>query len=133
MDTAEIRVLVVEDYPSMGVMIARILSGAGYSVRSALSGAAALKLCEQEDFDLAVIDIRLPDMDGWELFTELRKRHSLRGVACTTCAAPEDIVRSHALGFDAHMTKPIQLDELLRVVAGVAERGRAEPLSATGS
>ena len=53
----------------------------------------------------------------------------MRAIACTTCAKPEDILRSHTSGFDAHMTKPIQLDDLLRVVAAVAARGPADSLS----
>ena len=129
MNNAPTRILVVEDYPSMGTMISRILSEAGYSVSVALNGSDAVRLCEESDFDVAVIDIRLPDIDGWDLFSALRRRRSVRAIACTTCAKPEDILRSHTSGFDAHMTKPIQLDDLLRVVAAVAARGPADSLS----
>jgi signal transduction histidine kinase len=116
------RVLIVEDNDDARQMLAAMLSLDGHEVRSARSAHAGLALAAESVPDLALIDIRLPDMDGYELARKLRAapdRGRIGLVALTGLAQPEDQQRAFEAGFDAHLVKPVSPDRLRQVIAGL--------------
>lgn len=113
------RVLVVDDNHDALTLLADALSGVGYEVRSAHDGPEALNVAAAFKPQVAVLDIGLPVMDGYELATRLRAMTGLNGlrlIAVTGYGQDSDRRRSGLAGFDAHLVKPVSLEELLRAL-----------------
>ena len=115
---APARVLVVEDHADSRAMLAEILAMEGHHVTAVSDGAAAIEAALASPPDVAIVDIGLHGIDGHEVARRLRSAHgdAIFLIAVTGYGQPEDIAESRAAGFDAHVTKPIPPDELLRVV-----------------
>jgi PAS domain S-box-containing protein len=120
-----LRALVVEDDQDARDLLSELLRGRGVRVTAAASGADALEVLDREIPDVIVSDIAMPGLDGFELIERVRKRPPERGgrvpaVALTAYARPEDRERSLLAGFQAHLSKPVDLEELLSTVANLA-------------
>ena len=114
---APIRILVVEDHEPTRIALTRLLVRRKFEVFSAASCAEASAIAARERVDLLLSDVGLPDGSGYDLMRELRLAHGLRGVALTGYGKDEDIAFSRDAGFTAHLTKPIDvrsLDKVLR-------------------
>jgi len=120
---AGLRVLVVEDDPDARDVLNAMLMAYGAEVTSVESGIAALELTATQTFEVLVTDIGLPDFDGVELLRRLRAgRHAIPGVAVTAFATDDDRRRILASGFEAHVAKPIEPEQLVPAVASAAGR-----------
>jgi signal transduction histidine kinase/ActR/RegA family two-component response regulator len=114
------RILVVDDNADAADMMALLLQQAGYDVRTAPDAESALSAMENWRPDLAVLDIGLPGMDGYELARRMRARPDLadtRLVALTGYGRDTDRARALDAGFDLHMAKPAEPNRLLESVA----------------
>jgi CheY-like chemotaxis protein/anti-sigma regulatory factor (Ser/Thr protein kinase) len=118
---ARTRVLVVDDNNDAAALLKSALEENGYTVSVAEDGPSALRTARRFHPDIALLDIGLPVMDGYELGKRLREQEDeprrLRLVALTGYGLPADRERSVAAGFDAHLVKPVDLDALLRAVS----------------
>ncbi len=113
------RVLVVDDNPDAADTLASTLAALGYATAIAHDGPAAIAEAAGFDPDVAVLDIGLPVMDGYELARRLRARHdSLRLIALTGYGQERDRARAVEAGFEAHLVKPVELPELLDAIRG---------------
>lgn len=111
--TAPLRVLIVEDHPDTADIIARVLRGRGDDVVVAQRLDEARPLLDARRFDLALIDIGLPDGSGAEVIPLLRVRSPhARAVAMTGHCMPHELAALPAAGFDAQLLKPVELDRL---------------------
>lgn len=113
------RALVVDDNEDAAETIAMLLSMWGYSVSVAHDGPTALGLLEQGTFDVGVLDIGLPVMDGYELARRIRERPStrqMRVVALTGYGQDNDRRRSVEYGFDSHLVKPVEASSLAKAL-----------------
>jgi signal transduction histidine kinase/ActR/RegA family two-component response regulator len=110
------RVLVVDDNDDAASLLHEALSALGYEVRTAADGPAALRIAGEFTPAIAVLDIGLPVMDGYDLARRLRAQGAIRLVAVTGYGQQSDQERSRAAGFDAHLVKPVALAELARVL-----------------
>jgi PAS domain S-box-containing protein len=125
---AGIKVLVVEDEPDGLDLVVTLLAGLGAEVRGVASADAALVALQEARFDVLLSDIEMPGQDGYALIREVRARAlegrgpRLHAAAFTAYARPEDRDRALAAGFDAHITKPVSPNELVRVVATLARK-----------
>jgi signal transduction histidine kinase/response regulator RpfG family c-di-GMP phosphodiesterase len=106
------RVLLVEDHEDTNRSLTNLLRRRGYHVHSARSVQSALALAENEQFDVLVSDIGLPDGSGIELMQKLSVHHPLFGIALTGFGMEEDVRRSHEVGFQHHLIKPVDLNRL---------------------
>jgi signal transduction histidine kinase/ActR/RegA family two-component response regulator len=109
------RVLVVDDNQDAAEMLAASLAARGCRVRTAHDGPAALLIAAAETFDVALLDIGLPVMDGYELgarLAELPHARGIRLVAVTGYGQASDRARSQAAGFHHHLVKPVDLAAL---------------------
>jgi CheY-like chemotaxis protein len=116
------KVLVVDDDADNREMLATILEQSGAVVITAESSAAALSLFEREGADVLILDIGLPDEDGFGLLRKLRASRGGSGIpaiALTGYDTPEDRDQAHGEGFQAHLTKPVALAHVLAEVARV--------------
>ena len=125
------RVLVVDDEPNIVDVIAMALRFHGFAVESAGTGADALAAVTDFRPDLMVLDVMLPDMEGFEVARRLgAERARVPIIFLTARDATEDKVRGLTSGGDDYVTKPFSLEELLARVRNVLRRtGGAEPVS----
>jgi two-component system, NtrC family, response regulator AtoC len=107
------RILVVDDEESMREVLSVLLGKAGYRVQTAASGREALRLLEQEPFDLLISDIRMPDLDGLELLAQAKARDSGLNVIMMTAFGTEDTaVEAMRRGADDYFSKPVKASSL---------------------
>jgi CheY-like chemotaxis protein len=109
------RVLVVDDYPDAAETACMLLSMLGHECRFATCGRDALLEAARFEPDIAILDIRLPDLSGFAVASELRKLLPGRRLflaAVTGWGQPEDRVRAKAAGFDYHVLKPTDQGKL---------------------
>jgi CheY-like chemotaxis protein len=121
------RVLLVDDNADSREMYALLLQADGHDVHEAEDAAAALAVFESGVPDVAVIDIGLPGMDGYELARRIRSGPSGRDVtliALTGYGFPEDRERSRAAGFNRHLVKPAAPEDLRQELSNVAQAPR---------
>jgi len=116
------RILVVDDDPRICRLVARYLSQEGYQVRMACSGEEMRRSIQAEEPDLILLDLMLPDEDGFSLARELRAKPHIAIVILTAKAATVDKVAGLELGADDYITKPFDERELLARVRSVLRR-----------
>jgi PAS domain S-box-containing protein len=123
---AGVRALVVDDEADARDLIQRILQGQGAIVSVAASGADALRILEKTEPEILISDIGMPDMDGYQLIRQIRATERmgqlLPAVALTAFARAEDRKRALLAGYQSHVAKPVDMAELVIVVAGLAGR-----------
>jgi PAS domain S-box-containing protein len=109
-------ILLVEDHADTRRIMTRLLTSLGCKVESAATVADALQLAVRQRFDLLVSDLGLPDATGFDLMREVKAKYNLRGIALSGYGMDEDIARSREAGFEAHLTKPVNLAALEHVL-----------------
>jgi CheY-like chemotaxis protein len=123
-------IVVVEDDPDSRDALLTLLKLDGHRVAAAADGPAALELARTKDPDVALIDIGLPGLDGYEVAHRIR-RGAAAGrpilVALTGRGQPEDERRALDAGFDAYLVKPVDPTELARLIERLASRGTPGP------
>ena len=116
-----LHIFVVEDDPAEQEIFRVHLEAAGHTVSAAFNMKYALQRLASRRYDVLIVDIGLPDGDGWELMREVRLAHPLFAVAVTARNSGADREQSCAAGFRHHFVKPVRLreiDEVLREAAG---------------
>jgi CheY-like chemotaxis protein/anti-sigma regulatory factor (Ser/Thr protein kinase) len=114
------KVLVVDDNQDAAAMLADLLDAMGYAARVAHDGPHALRVAAEFEPELALLDIGLPVMDGYELAQRLRERgRPLRLIAVTGYGQEADKQRTREASFDAHLVKPVSADHLQGVIRGL--------------
>ncbi len=115
------RIIVVEDEPQIAKYVAKSLTQEGFAVDVATSGAQLLEAIGQTQFDCAVLDLNLPDIDGLELLTSLR-RASVPTLILSARSSPRDIIKGFELGSDDYLAKPFNMPELVLRVSALIRR-----------
>ena len=124
-----VRALVVDDDSDTRELLAEVLRSRGVVVTAAASVEEGLAALDREVPDVLLSDIAMPDRDGFDLIRLVRERPADRGghvpaVAITAYARPEDSERSLTSGYQMHVTKPVDMDELIATVASLTATGR---------
>jgi signal transduction histidine kinase/ActR/RegA family two-component response regulator len=129
------RILVVDDNADAADMLALLLQGTGYDVRTAADAGEAMAIVESWHPELAVLDIGLPGVDGYELANRLRvtRKAQLKLIALTGYGRESDLERAMKSGFDVHLTKPAEPGHLLEEVAKLLHDARDPVNAETGS
>ena len=117
-----LQLLVVDDHPQTLRVLASLLRKQGHKVLTAECVQAAIKLLEDERFDGLISDIGLPDGNGCDVMRAAKARQSLVGIALSGFGMEEDVRRSMDAGFEHHLTKPIDFQELKRFLGTMASR-----------
>jgi two-component system copper resistance phosphate regulon response regulator CusR len=122
------RILVIEDEERIADFIKRGLEGAGYEVDVALDGQSGLDRMHELDYDLLVLDLMLPDMDGLTVLEKTRNRKVSPPVLILSARSEvEDRVRGLEVGADDYLVKPFAFEELLARVKALLRRGQPVP------
>jgi PAS domain S-box-containing protein len=126
----KMKILVAEDNSVNQRLAARLLEREGHSVTIAGSGQEAVDLFEQKPFDLILMDVQMPGLDGLQATTRIREKERATGhrvpiVAMTAQAAESDRLRCLDSGMDAYVTKPVHVPALLKMIESVGAGGNS--------
>lgn len=119
------RVLIVEDDELDAALIQRVLGRAGFEARRARTGREALDLAGEETPDLVVLDLWLPDLEGFEVLSKMRKKPRLKRVPVlilTATRSEDRVEKSFELGADDYLVKPLATGEFLARVRRLLRR-----------
>src|SRR5205085_5822739 len=114
-----LRILLVEDHADTRRTLARLLKYFGHDISVAESTQSAFEILRSKTLDVILSDIGLPDGSGYDVISEAKRNQKLTGIALTGFGMEEDIKRSKKAGFDFHLTKPVDFQELRSVLAEV--------------
>lgn len=112
-------ILLIEDTPANLALAEKLLRAAGHEVLTSDTGSAGVALAHDKSPDLVLLDLGLPDMDGWQALRQIRAEEGdgrLRVIAFTADAMVGDRERALASGFDGYMSKPIDFATFTRTV-----------------
>ncbi|WP_312800153.1 heavy metal response regulator transcription factor [Pseudomonas sp.] len=123
------RILIVEDEPKAAEYLKQGLTESGYIVDCANTGIDGLYLAHQQTYDLILLDVNLPQMDGWEVLELIRKRKQTRVIMLTARGRLEEKVKGLDLGADDYLVKPFQFPELLARIRSLFRRSDAVQVS----
>ena len=118
----EIQILLAEDEDATRQLLQFCLEREGYKVVAVRNGQEALQAFAASPFDMVILDVSMPVLDGWTVCAELRKRTDVPIMMLTANARPDDIVHGIRLGADNYVTKPFTLKELRARVQAVLRR-----------
>jgi CheY-like chemotaxis protein len=110
-------ILVVEDHDDTLRSMKMLLTRLGYEVLSAENMTDALRISEEQHFDILLSDIGLPDGTGLELLRRLRTKRNIKALALSGFGMDEDVERSYEAGFADHLTKPVSIDRLQAAIS----------------
>jgi DNA-binding response OmpR family regulator len=118
------KVLVVDDEEDYRVLVARVLKRAGYAVETAADGAEGIRQCESWKPDLVILDVQLPDMEGFEVCRVLRaKGLTMPVLFCTVRSAVATVAEGLQSGGDDYIVKPFDPKDMLRRIGQVLGGG----------
>jgi two-component system cell cycle response regulator DivK len=121
------QILYIEDNPGNRMLVRRILEAEGFSITEAIDGPSGLEMAAQQRFDLILLDINLPEIDGYDLAKRMRDMPNLQGVpilAVTANVMHGDKERTLEAGCDGFIPKPIDVDKLPEQIQMALEKGR---------
>lgn len=116
------RILVIDDETTLSEMLALKLEPKGFEVIAAKHGGEGLKLAYEKHPDLIILDVMMPEMDGWETCRRLRELSNVPIIFLTAKVGEEDLVRGFRLGADDYVKKPFSLKELEERIRAVLKR-----------
>ena len=107
------RILVVDDEISIRMGIREFAEYQGYDVTGAANGREALELCRQQDFDLIIMDIMMPEMDGYEAYRRIREITEIPALMLSAKGEEYDKLQGFEAGIDDYVVKPFSIKELM--------------------
>ena len=107
------RILVVDDEISIRMGIREFAEYQGYDVTGAANGREALELCRQQDFDLIIMDIMMPEMDGYEAYRRIREINDIPALMLSAKGEEYDKLQGFEAGIDDYVVKPFSIKELM--------------------
>jgi CheY-like chemotaxis protein len=113
-------ILLVEDHQDTRRALSRLLTHFGHKVATADNVRRAMEIIESDAIDVLLCDIGLPDGSGYEVVSQARSKRTIKGVALTGFGTEEDMRRSKEAGFDFHLVKPVNFQELQTVLDQLA-------------
>lgn len=121
------RILVVEDDRLLNNTLCYNLSAAGYEVATALTKSVAERLCKKQEYDLIVLDINLPDGNGFDFCRDIKERHPDTAIIFLTANDMEsDMLKGYELGADDYVTKPFPMSVFQKKVSALLARIRKQ-------
>lgn len=124
------RILIIEDEPKTAEYLHQGLSESGYIVDKAATGVDGLHLARQHIYDLVVLDVNLPEIDGWGVLEHIRKNSGTRVIMLTARGRLVDKIKGLDLGADDYLVKPFEFPELLARIRTLLRRSEQIPVPA---
>ena len=125
--TNSANIILVDDNPITHELIEGVLTPEGFHLISAYNGVEALKLAESMEFDLVLLDIMMPGMDGFTVCAELRTRGQTPVMMVTALDEANFIALAYSLGADDYLCQPCESNDLLARIAAILQRNDDDP------
>lgn len=125
----DVHILIADDYEDNRELLRLMLEATGYKISEACNGAECVDILRRDSFDLALIDLSMPALDGWSVLKEIRADSTTQNLPCiavTAFAAEEDRQRALNAGFDAYLAKPYRSKDLLDMVDSLLQQRRRD-------
>jgi DNA-binding response OmpR family regulator len=123
MHKEKVNILLAEDDPNLGLLLVDYLKTEGFTVKLCKDGELALKTFQSHSFDLCLLDVMMPKMDGFGLAKEIRKKNkSIPILFITAKSLKEDKLKGYVIGADDYITKPFDEEELLWKIKALIRR-----------
>lgn len=119
------RLLVVDDEEKIRVLVRKYAEYEGYEVEEAADGTSAIELCRQEKFDLIILDVMMPELDGFSACREIRKFSQVPVLMLSARGEEYDRIHGFELGVDDYVTKPFSPKELMLRVQAILKRSNS--------
>lgn len=127
METETIKILLAEDDENLGRLLKEYLNAKEYIAHLYPDGESALKAFKEDDFDLCIIDVMMPKMDGFTLAREIRTlKNTTPFIFLTAKTLQDDVLEGFSLGADDYITKPFSMEELLYRIKAILRRTSPE-------
>ena len=112
-------ILIADDYDDNRELLRLMLATDGYVIREARNGRECISMVQDEPPDLVLVDLAMPELDGWGVLRELRADERTNSIPCVAVSASASAARESAIekGFDDYLAKPFRKQELLSMVA----------------
>ncbi len=120
------RLLLAEDEPDFLATLTKVLRAQGYAVDQAIDGAEALHKAQISEYDAIILDVMLPELDGFDVLRELRRTHKTPVLMLTARGRTQDRVNGLDIGADDYMVKPVDLHELAARVRALIRRAAGD-------
>ncbi|WP_310551469.1 response regulator transcription factor [Paenibacillus glufosinatiresistens] len=124
---SQLQILVIDDEWNMRNLLRIYLTREGFGVAEAASGSEALELMGRQAFHVILLDVMLPDMDGWEVCRRIRQHAQTPVLMLTARSETKDKVHGLGLGADDYLTKPFEPEELLARIHSLIRRTTLQP------
>jgi CheY-like chemotaxis protein len=121
------KILVAEDHATSLFMLSRRLVREGYEIVTARNGKEAIETARSEQPDVILMDLTMPEMDGWEATRLIKEDEATRNIpvlALTARSLLDDVLRARTVGFDGYETKPVDFRRLLGVIERFVRKER---------
>jgi DNA-binding response OmpR family regulator len=123
MDDANVKILLAEDDENLGALLREYLIAKGLKTDLFVNGVLALEGFKKEKYDICILDVMMPKMDGFTLAREIKKINSkVPFIFLTAKSLKDDVIEGFALGADDYMTKPFSMEELLFRIKAILRR-----------
>ncbi|MEA2105362.1 MAG: response regulator transcription factor [Bacteroidota bacterium] len=130
MDDNNVKILLAEDDENLGALLKEYLIAKGFKTDLYINGELALEGFKKHGYNLCILDIMMPKMDGFTLAREIRKINSaIPFIFLTAKSLKEDVIEGFSLGADDYMTKPFSMEELLFRIKAILRRTKSNNVS----
>ncbi len=132
MDENNIKILLAEDDENLGALLREYLVAKGYKTSLFANGELALEGFKKDKYDICILDVMMPKMDGFTLVREIKKINStIPFIFLTAKSLKDDIIEGFTLGADDYMTKPFSMEELIFRIKAILRRTNKNNVSET--
>ncbi|MCH7745120.1 MAG: response regulator transcription factor [Chloroflexi bacterium] len=121
-ETARPVILIIEDDESISEIVSRVLESEGYTTHIASNGVKGMEQFYLTLPDLIILDVKMPEMDGWETLERIRQISDCPAIMLTVFGSTDDIIKGLELGADDYLVKPFGIQELIARVTAVLRR-----------
>ncbi len=126
-DNEQTVILIVDDDASIREIVGRVLEDEGYRIETATNGLEGLDMFYKILPQLIILDVKMPEMDGWETLGRIREISNCPVIMLTAFGSTNDIIQGLELGADDYLVKPFGVQELIARVSTVLRRSHAVP------
>ena len=127
------KILVVDDELSIRMGIREFAEYQGYKVEEAANGKEAVERCRQKDFDIIIMDIMMPEMDGYEAYKKIREIKDIPALMLSAKGEEYDKLQGFELGIDDYVVKPFSIRELMARIGVILQRNQKNRTEAEGA
>ncbi|HSB90477.1 MAG TPA: response regulator [Anaerolineales bacterium] len=121
-----IRTLLIDDDPDLSVMLRTLLKGQDFDIRSVFSGADGVEACRESAPDVVILDLLMPEMDGWQVCERIREFSTVPILILSALGAPGSVARALDAGADDYLIKPVHASLLASRLRTLVRRQAAK-------